>query len=81
MNGLILAERTNGNTVPHGMSVISKDRLAKVNVPKEDIRGDGTRNRLLGLSHNAGFDQLPHACCHELFPRSGLRSPAWKMAE
>jgi len=42
MNGLILAEPTNGNAVPHGMSVISKDRLAKVNVPKEDIQGDST---------------------------------------
>ncbi len=42
MNGLILAEPTNGNTVPHGMTVISKDRLAKVNVPNEDIQGDST---------------------------------------
>jgi 5-methylthioadenosine/S-adenosylhomocysteine deaminase len=41
-NGLILAEPTNGNAAPHGMSVISKGRLAKVNVPKEDIQGDRT---------------------------------------
>jgi 5-methylthioadenosine/S-adenosylhomocysteine deaminase len=42
MNGLILAEPTNGNAAPHSMSVISKGRLAKVNVPKEDIQGDST---------------------------------------
>ncbi len=40
MNGLILAEPANGDAVPHGMSVISKGRLADVNVLKKDFPRD-----------------------------------------
>lgn len=35
LNGWILADPDSGEVVPHGMTVISGDRLSEVNVPKE----------------------------------------------
>ena len=40
IKGLILADPANGQAVPHGMTVISGDRLAQVNVIKQDIQGN-----------------------------------------
>ena len=37
VNGLILTDPANGHAVPHGMTVISGDRLTQVNVSKEEI--------------------------------------------
>jgi 5-methylthioadenosine/S-adenosylhomocysteine deaminase len=38
VNGLILADPADGQPVPHGMTVISGDRLAQVNVNKEAVQ-------------------------------------------
>ena len=42
INGLILSDPANGRAVPHEMTVISGDRLAQVNVSKEEIQGNYT---------------------------------------
>jgi 5-methylthioadenosine/S-adenosylhomocysteine deaminase len=42
VNGLILTDPENSQTAPHGMTLISGDRLAQVNVSKEEIQGDYT---------------------------------------
>jgi len=42
VNGLILADPANGQAVPHGMTVISRDRLVQANVSKEEIQGKYT---------------------------------------
>ncbi len=42
MNGLILADPSSGPALPHGMTVISGDRLVQVNAKQEEIQESST---------------------------------------